>query len=353
MPTESRPSIQAHPDPRLFYSRCPGVPTSSNLAVQLGLLDAEMQDDLSLGVKFECATAAHVEERYWLRHSSHVNAAWDKATGVDSHVIAFSWLEGSYPIFVPRQGPVRSVSDLHGRRLAVLKNQNVPMDVWRIQNLKTYEAALTSAGFSLRDVELIDVERPIVAKGFRKGQRQNVFADASRDLVNALVRGEADAIAASLPPEVADFLDLKEIYNSRQHPDAVLRVNPSVLRCLVVSGALLREHRDLVVRILSRLLEAAEWALKNPDEAVRLLAKDLNTSEEALLSVYENISHGMQIDASEGLIAALHAQKSFLLNNNFIQEDFDLTGWVDTGPLAEARALLAKRKAANRITLLG
>lgn len=352
MSASAVPVAPSAAQPKLFYSRCPGVPTSSNLAAQLGYFAQEIDSEPDLGIKFECATQPDVNDPYWIRHSSHVNAVWDKAGGLDCHVIAFSWLEGSYPVFVPRNGPVQSVSDLKGRRVAVLKTANMPMDIWRIQNLKTFEAALSSAGLGLDDVSIVDVDRPVVAKEFAQGQRRNIFADAGRDLVSALMRGEADAIAATLSPEVAEFLGLREIYNSRQHPDAVLRVNPSVLRCLVVSGPLLRDHRDIVVRILSRLLEAAKWALAHPDEALSLLARDLDTSEEALLAVYENVAHGMQIDASEGLIGALHAQKTFLVSNNFLKDDFDLNGWVDTSVLAEARTVLAKRQAANRIVLL-
>lgn len=329
------------------YTRCAGVPTTSNLAFQLGYFDQNLDGNAS-GIQLECAGGPTTPERYWLRHSSYANAIAERAAGADSYVIAMSWLEGSFPVFVRRQSPIRGAADLKGKRLGILRSPLVPFDVWRAQNLNTFRSALRSEGLDLSDASVVNIYRSPVDDARRKAPRRHLYSDVGRDLAVALVRDEADAIAANLTPDIADFLDLREIYNSRTDPSTLLRVNPSVLRCLVVSGPLLRERRDLVVAIVSRLLKAAEWARRQPDEAIRLLARDLNTSPEALLAVYENLSEGMQISATSDLIDTLDQQKSFLIAQRFLSQNFDIESWVDLTPLAEAQAVLSKEMAETR-----
>ncbi|RXH57991.1 ABC transporter substrate-binding protein [Granulicella sibirica] len=346
--TQSTPSTRSS----LFYSRCPAVPTNSSLAAQLGFLDEEFALEHDLDIRSEVIGLdpnpnPPYEDRLWLRHAGHVKAVWARSKGADTKLVTFSWLEGSYPIFVRRESGIKTVADLKGKRLAALKFKDTPFDLLRAQNLKVYDAALGTAGLTLDDVTLVDVpqEKHNKPEPDSKGTapKKSVFASIARDLSLWLLNDKVDAVTARIPADIAEFFDLVEIYDTRNHPDANARVNPGVLRNVVVSGALLRERRDLVVRILARLLEASDWAREHPEKTLELLAKDLSTTPEALETYFEDLASGIQVDATTQQVEALRTQKDFLLKHGFLDNDFDIDEWVDLTPLQEARALLAAR----------
>ena len=116
---------------------------------------------------------------------------------------------------------------------------------------------------------------------------------------------------------------LRTIYDTHDHPDPVALVHPSVLRGLVVSTPLLTERRDIVVRYLARLLQATHWAREHRDETIALIARDFRLAPAALAQAYDDVSAGVQIDLDATKIAALRAQKDFLLKHGFIAQDFE------------------------------
>jgi ABC-type nitrate/sulfonate/bicarbonate transport system substrate-binding protein len=336
---------------QVYYTRCPAVPTNSSLAYQLGYLDEELAQIDNAQVKQEIIgldPRLHPTpgEPLSLRHAGHVKALWARSEGADNRVISLSWLEGSYPTYAIDPA-IQTVADLKGKRLAVFKFEDAEtIDLLRAQQLRIYDSTLTTANLSLRDVKLVDV---VVNKDILKpkeGEKsRDVFGGINRELVIQLLRGHVDAITAQLPADIVSFLRARLVHDTQRNHGKTSRANPSVLRGVVVSAELLRENRELVVRILARHLEAAEWAKANPDETVRLIAKDLQIPENLLRSRYENLSEGLQVGLEEDKIAALRDLKDFYLRNGFIQHDFDVDGWVDSTLLADARELLNHRRA--------
>jgi ABC-type nitrate/sulfonate/bicarbonate transport system substrate-binding protein len=336
---------------QVYYTRCPAVPTNSSLAYQLGFIDEELARIDTADVKQEIVgldpkLKPDPGEPLSFRHAGHVKALWARSEGADNRVISLSWLEGTYPILALDRR-IQSVIDLQGKRLALFNfKDTTTIDLIRVQQLRIYEASLATAQLTLKDVRLvdIDVDKSFLHRSdsFKPG---DVFAALNRELIFKLVRGEVDAVTTQLSPEITNLLGTHVIYDTRFHPHIPSRANPSVLRGVVVSGALLRENRDLVVRILASHLEVAAWALKHPDETIRLISKDLKVPESLLRSRYVDLSQGLQVDLNEDKIGALRDLKDFYLRNGFIQKDFDIDAWVDGSPLEEARELLKKRRA--------
>lgn len=335
----------------LSYTRCPGVPTISAIAHQLGLIEEELRDEPDLDPAYKSVgfspklDYAH-DERLWLRNAGHAPAIWKRSKGVDAVVVGLAFLEGSYPVFSLASSGVRSVADLKGRRVALVSRPDAAFDLMVNQQLKIYRTTLATAGLTLDDVIIERFEQPVVP--VVPDDKPDFFGDAFRHRIALLKLGKVDAVAASIPPDAGAFPKLSILYDTRLHPDPLERVNPSVLRGLVVSGALLRERRDIVVRILARLLEAGDWALANPLEALRLAARDLRVAPERLAAGYESVAQGVQLDFDEVRLGALAVQKRFLFEHGLIERDFDLDDFVDTGPLEEARALYATRRAQGR-----
>jgi ABC-type nitrate/sulfonate/bicarbonate transport system substrate-binding protein len=340
---------------KIFYSRCPVVPTSSSLAYQLGLLQDELAGESDVDVDMRVVALEPnlhpaPQDRLWLRHAGHPKALWARSEGADTQVVAFSWVDGSYPIVALAQAGIDSPADLRGKRLAVARIRNTPLDIIHATHLKSYETALATADLTLADVKLVDYEFDhSIMQGPQGPKQKNVYGVIGRAFLEAMMRGEVDAAQAELPGEVIDFLEVRRIYDTKDHPALSARVNPSVLRAVVVSGPLMRERRDLVVRIVARLLAAGEWATAHPGEVGKLVADDLRTSAAKLTAAYGDLSRGVQIDVSDELVGALRVQKDFLLRHGFVTKDFSIDNWVDRTVMRDARQLLSERVAGRRV----
>ncbi len=356
MPPVLTPETPSTTKTKFLYTRCPGVPTISAVAAPLGYLVDEFaaDDDLDVTHKqigFTGKTEWSHDDRFWIRNAGHAPAIWGRAKGVDSKVVALAWLEGTYPVVALTGSGIRSVSDLKGKRLGITRAKDALFDLQYVGQLNTYTTALSTAGLTLDDVQLVEISRPkfdpTVVRN--KDTKRQAARESNIDLADRLNRGEFDAIAVQTAAEIGEFISVRVIYDVRDHPDPITRVHPGVLRGVVASGPLLRERRDLVVRALARLLQAADWAKSHPREIATNLAENYDVYPEVLTGKYEDLVAGVQIDLSPVKIAALRYQKDFLLRHKLIEKDFDVEPWVDHGPLVEAHRLYAEWKQAGKI----
>ena len=79
---------------------------------------------------------------------------------------------------------------------------------------------------------------------------------------------------------------------------------------------------------------AGHWARQHQSDCVRIIANDVGAAEEWVTAAYgPKFAVHLVPGLTERQIEALRAQKTFLLSYGFIDHDFDLDAWVDTGPL--------------------
>jgi ABC-type nitrate/sulfonate/bicarbonate transport system substrate-binding protein len=122
------------------------------------------------------------------------------------------------------------------------------------------------------------------------------------------------------------------------------RVNLDLPDTLTVSGELIEKDPEHVARVVARLLETHQWAQSHVDETWKLLAQEIDATEEVL-----RIAHGPDLVAGFDLnldaqsVAGLESQKEFLLRHGFITHDFDLSSWIDPAPLERAKEILRER----------
>ncbi|HMC44470.1 MAG TPA: ABC transporter substrate-binding protein, partial [Caballeronia sp.] len=127
-------------------------------------------------------------------------------------------------------------------------------------------------------------------------------------------------------------------------PDRLAHANNGTPRPLTVDARLLRERPDLVARVLSRAIQAGEWASAHPQDAIAYVARETRSAEHWAKHAYgEQLATQLQIGLERNAIAALDHFKRFLFKHEFISQDFDIASWIDPVPLAAARALLAER----------
>lgn len=345
----------------IWYSRCP-TPTVFGIALRLGLLDREFpagegRSWCSLQDSPDPATQrshfTHAKARLF-RQGGNVPPIWARSEGADTKLIGLTWMRTPQPIMVLPEAKIRSVVDLRGKRLLVMTRPESEIDFWQAVTLRVYEAALSSVGLSFADVTLVPIpsSRPDAVRvesglgGARSLWPLQAMSAINRETLMPLVRGEVDAVVSQghNAMQLAALLGAEVIFDQGIAPDKVARVNNDLPDALTVSAKLLDEEPELVVRVLAALLEAQEWMLAHEAEAIRLMAPELNISEQLMQIAYGGeLGPGAVVDLSMPRLDAIASQKDFLLRHKFLTRDFDLDAWVDPRPLAAA-ALLAARK---------
>ena len=324
--------------PQLNYSTSRVVPTVSALAHHLGLLDEEFATEFDLDVTLPNKDNAIGDFRqsgpYWIRDAELAPAMRDRANGADSRLIALSFLEVSSPVVALTSPGIRSVADLRGKRIGITTTRHGFRDLGYAQQLKVYKTALSASGLTLHDVRFVP---------FESESADPTALEIGKDIAERLQRHEFDAIAVDAASDIAHHVSIRILYDTLEHPDYLARAHPHTLRGVVVSGPLLRERRDLVVRVLARLLQAAEWARAHPKFATGALAASFDTNLDQLTGRYQNLTDGLQLNLGIEKILSLKAQKNLLLRHQLLPKDFDITPWLDHGPLVEAHLLHTRR----------
>jgi len=338
----------------LWYTRC-GIPTPLGLAVQLGWVQQEFAADGTVIKSLQESNdpveqASHFEHTlpHSFRYGGSTPAIWTRARGQDTRVIGISWIDEYQAILsLPRSG-IRSVKDLCRRRLGLPAPRAKTVDVARAASLRGFLTALELGGIGYKDVEWVDFvdditgETPIQAPGtqVRKPRRHSYTLAA-----HALARGDVDAIYVKdvRGAEAAHLLGLHVVLDIGFHPDPQVHINYCTPRPLTVNGATLREHPDVVERLLARVVEAGQWAKTHPDETVAHVAKEIGWSESWLRFAYTpNFHRNLETTLSEQSIRGLESFKNFLLQWKFIDADFDVRSWIDPTPFNAVQGRIAR-----------
>jgi ABC-type nitrate/sulfonate/bicarbonate transport system substrate-binding protein len=336
----------------LWYTRCP-VPTAWSLAVHLGWLDDEFADDgITVSSLLQSPDRAVRESHFdhtladSFRHGGNTPPLWARSVGNDVRLIGLSWTDQPQLLLTLPESGIKSPKDLKGRRLSLPRRTRDTIDFWRAQALQFYHTALASAGLTLQDVELVDlpIERRFIDGAGAPSKDGSLWSAAitratQREEIAALVRGDVDVIASGGPRALENqaLLGAHAVYDLLQSPTRLGRTSNSFPYTLTVSGALLERRPDLVVRVLVRILDAAEWAKSHRDEVVRITARELGVAEEFVADGLPDLADQLDVNLAPENVAALQRRKDFLLEHGFIERDFDLDEWIAREPLEQAK----------------
>ena len=342
----------------LWYTRC-GVPTPTGIAVQKGWIDAELGTEFSVESLQDSDQHAVRESHYdhkllnSFRQGGSIPAIWARSAGRDTRVIGLTWTDEYQGIITLPDSGIRTVKDLRGRRLGLPKRINDVIDFTRAQALRGFLNALETEGLAQTDVQFVElaIERnsfdestapaaglgPASRRIARRGGGGEFWREAA-----ALIRGEVDAIfvKGSRGAELANFLGAHLIVDIGRHPDPLVVANNHSPRTFTVDGHLLRTRPDAVARILARVLEAGQWAAEHPGETASYIGREVGSIEPWVIAGYgQDLHHHLRTDLEEKHIAALASFTAFLGRHGFLKESFDVRGWIDHAPLAEALRL--------------
>ncbi|MFM2277945.1 MAG: hypothetical protein RLZZ444_176 [Pseudomonadota bacterium] len=351
--------------PQIWYTRCP-VPTALGLAVRRGEIIEQLT---ASGFDFDSLRQAGDRSKqlshfthslgHSIRHGGNIPAIYARSEGADTRVVALSWTHTPHPILTLPGSGISSVKDLAGRRLALPRRVNDPIDFWRASALRSFEAALATEGLTLADVELVDlpVEQTYLDNSRLPDQpgRLSAGGDLQRTEVFALLRGEVDAIysQSSFATEISSFTGAVVVYDVGDHPVEIERANNALPEVFTVSADLIENHFEAVATILAYSIVAADWAKTHTQDAVRIIASEQRVAEEIVNVAYDAaLIDQLDIDLSDFRREALAKRKQFLLANGFIATDFDLDSWIDPRPLQRAQEIVAQWAASGQHSVL-
>jgi ABC-type nitrate/sulfonate/bicarbonate transport system substrate-binding protein len=334
-------------DDELWFTRCP-VPTATGIAADQGWFDEEFgSDGISVRSLQDAASQGFNEHHFehgissLIREGGNVPAIWTRARGQATRLIGLTWIEESQAILVRADDDLSDPAQLAGRRLAIPQRLGISIDFWRAMALHGFAGALSIAGRSLRDAELIDVTSDGSDRGAVGGVRYSPELDA-------LARGEVDAVYVKGAPGVdaATEAGARVAIDLDSYPDRRVRVNNGTPRPITVHQDLLDSHSDRVVRFLAVLLRAADWASEHPEDVARILSSETWAGADGVQGAYRGDFHRtIHPSLSEDRLELLTQQKDFLWQQGFLASDFEIGQWVESAPLEAARALLAEERA--------
>jgi len=308
------------------------APSVSGLAARLGWLDA----------------GPLAERVRWLREGDNVTALHARSAGRPTRLVGLTWIDGYQAVVALPGAGIAEPAQLQGRRLALPLRADRSDSGGRDRGERT-GAAAGRDGAGAAD-ERPDVARAAASRGFHAAtglaclfSDEYLLADVAvsgdeppyaAETV-ALLRGEVDAIyvAGAAGRAAAERIGAVPVADLGAHLDPAVRVNATTPGVIAVDEQLLRREPDAVVELLATLLRAGAWAERQP----AAIAAAFGT---------RGIEQQFHVDLSAHKLGALSEQAEFLRRHGFLADgEVDVAAWVDPGPLAAARELVAAERA--------
>ena len=213
-----------------------------------------------------------------------------RSAGIDIRIVGIS-CSLRQEVLVRKESTIRSVANLKGKKIAVLKGSSSHYGVYQI---------IRAAGLRPADITIVDMLPPDARTAFESGQ--------------------VDAWAV-WPP----WVEQEEIAGTgRVLPGADVKIH-SILSS---RGGFATEHPDLVRQAVAVLDRAKKWIIENPDEAKRIVAQELGVSIDVVAKAWPR--HDFQAQITPDVISNIQAKSDFLFDNGIIKQKIDVkAGFID------------------------
>jgi ABC-type nitrate/sulfonate/bicarbonate transport system substrate-binding protein len=339
----------------VWFTRCP-VPTASGIAIDGGWLEREFEGDAVEIQSLRSSNDADHRRSHFthdsqslFRQGGVVPPLWAVSNGTPLSLLGISSVRRFHGIVALENGPIRSVGDLRGSRLAIPRRTKEPVDFWRAHVLRGVTLALHEVGVGEDEVTLVDLP---TAEPFHTSTQSSstgslwTAREAARlqtPEVAALLRSEVDAIYTYAPTglPLIDLLHARVIVDldtSRGGGSGI-----DTLTVLTASNSLIETDFDLAVRYLTALLRAAAWSAEHPDQAFRVFASEEGVAEEWARAGFDSVLPTQldpNLDAAS--LVRLQNEASFLFERGFLPRQVDVNSWARPDILHEARERFSK-----------
>lgn len=329
------------PAPLIWYARCPTL-TALGLIANRGVLQREfLRENVHLVSVRENSTPSvrqgHLDHSLpnLIREADAATALWAHGQNEKSRLLAVGRTWHSVSVVTRPGQPLRSLRDLIGRRLGLIKEAG-NFSPAQVRSLRAWETVLSVAGISRSDIEFV----PVVAD-----HPSVPFGDVARREVEALLSGQTDValLFGAKGLELARSAHLKEVHRfTAEDIRKDIRLSGLVeLRAVTVDHVLLDGRADIVTRILGNLLEAGEWARAFPKEALKQAAIEGKVEAEDAATAYGDwLTEGARIGLEPEPLAALEGLETWLKGRQLLPETHAITDWAEPAILDKAQANL-------------
>jgi len=344
----------------LWYTRCP-VPTALAVALETGILQRRFGDGAFTIRSLASSPMAAVRNSHYdhsqpslFRQGGNMPPLMARSRGADVRVVALSWTDCSLPVLTLPGSGIKSPADLAGARLPLPRRGNVTLDCWEPAILRGFERALTAAGLTLDDVNMIElpVARTFNTKTFAATGSSATLWDPGfvlglqREEITALIEGRVDAIfsESSTAATLIAMFGLETVIDLADLADESQKATLPMPLTVTVSGALLDRQPRVVARWLAALIEAAEWAESHRREAFEILAAEISAPLASVESALSGNAHRqLEIGLDPRHVAALQDQSDFLFEHGYLEREVRVAEMIDHGPLAIAHAFTTRQ----------
>ncbi|CAN5352885.1 hypothetical protein BH11PSE11_BH11PSE11_22260 [soil metagenome] len=191
--------------------------------------------------------------------------------------------DADYSILARRESGIENFADLKGKKIGVSSGTTAQYYFYRL---------LITLGVQEKDLEVIDV--------------------APADIVAALTVAKVDAIVTWHPymAEAQQILGSRGVHLIK---DDLVRTN-----WMVIGGPeFVRQHPAAVRGVLRALIRAEREMLSEPDEARRIIAREIGMDPLLLASVWPNYHFEVALDQS--LLVTLEEESRWAMEKNHVQ----------------------------------
>jgi 2'-hydroxybiphenyl-2-sulfinate desulfinase len=269
------------------------------------------------------------------REGGNIPPIWAKSRGAEVVLIGTALLAQKQCIIVRADSPVYRLEQLVNQRLGIPVRSRALIDFHKATALQGFRAALLLRGFSLKAVNLVE----IVTEGDFHSTPINDTKNDNPLEFEALEKGEVDALYVKLSAiqKVLDTGKFRLLFDLASDKKQIAPINNEYPEAFTVSRRLVEEHPEVVTAYVKQVVKASIWAKTNYAEALKWLAQQTHaTPSQAAASFERDFNEHMTLSLSEKNLKILEGQKRFLLDNGFIEHDFDLADWADSRFLERA-----------------
>jgi len=180
---------------------------------------------------------------------------------------------------------IEQVSDLKGKRVGTTLRTIAEFHLGRFLELH---------GMNMRDITLVDIKTPA-------------------EWVNAVVKGDIDTIATAQPYAslAKERLGANAVFWSAQSSQPQYGLISS-------TDVWITKHSEPVRRLLNSLVQAEEYAIRNPADAKAIVQKALNLEASYMETVWSQNQFSLSLE--QALILAMEDEARWMIKNNLTTE---------------------------------
>lgn len=345
----------------LWYTRCP-LPTAFSIAIHTGLFEKQVRQAGGQAQSLRHSDIQEVRLSHFthtypgmIRQGGHIPPLWSRSEGRDVRLIGLSWTNEAQLLLTLPDSGIDEVRALKGKRLAVPYRKKFPVDFWRATVLKGFSDVLATAGLTLKDVELVDIDvedQPFNRQYTRPGTvsppgtAYQTFS-SQRLEARALIRKEVDAIFSPGHYGVAlsAFIGAHVLFDGASLSNRLDKTNNPTLLAFTVDGAFYDRHPEIVTAAVRSTLEAANYAKAHQIESARIVAAESGNPEELIPVIFgDDFADDLRPSFSDEQLGALERQNHFLYKHGFLPRIVPVSEWIEPAALEQARALSITEK---------